>query len=69
MLHFEFLVFLADFLSDWYCLVQFAIGQQLGLVLAQGIIILVPISLDCYRGKIQNFRRHSKGLSGEQSAR
>ena len=55
--HLEFALFVADYVSDWNCLVQFARSWQIGLAIAQGIIIVMPIALDCYRGKIQKLGR------------
>ena len=53
MMYFDFCVFLADYLSDWNCLVQFLLSQQYGLAIAQGLIIACPFMLDLYMGRVQ----------------
>ncbi|CAE7326253.1 unnamed protein product [Symbiodinium sp. CCMP2592] len=52
-LHMEFLLFMADYITDWNNLAQLVLGEEYWLAAAQACIIVVPVLLDCYRGKIQ----------------
>mmetsp|Transcript_11403 Transcript_11403/g.27358 ORF Transcript_11403/g.27358 Transcript_11403/m.27358 type:complete len:618 (+) Transcript_11403:61-1914(+) len=65
MLHFNFSVYILDCATDINCFVQFLRSWQLGLALAQGIIIAVPLILDCYRGKIGPVEAYA-GLIGSR---
>ncbi|CAE7897816.1 unnamed protein product [Symbiodinium microadriaticum] len=53
MLYMNFVLFCADLVSDWVVLVEFALAGEVGLAGAQTAIIVGPLLLDCYRGKIQ----------------
>ena len=53
MLYMEFGFFLLDYFSDYNCLVRMILEQQYGMAVAQAVIIVMPVALDCYRGKIQ----------------
>ena len=52
-LHLDFLLYLLDYASDWDTLLSLLFGQEFGLAVIQGGIILVPYFMDCYRGKVQ----------------
>ena len=49
----DFVVFLLDYLSDYNCLRTFVVEGAYGAAAVQGVIIVAPVALDCYRGKIQ----------------
>ena len=49
----EFGLFLADYVSDYYTLVELLLAQQWQFGVAQALIIAVPMALDCLKGKVQ----------------
>ena len=49
----EFGLFLADYMSDYYTLVELLLAQQWQFGVAQALIIAVPMALDCLKGKVQ----------------
>ena len=53
MLYMEFGFFLLDYFSDYNCLVRMILEQQYGIAVAQAVMIVIPVALDCYRGKVQ----------------
>ena len=53
MLYMEFGFFLLDYFSDYNCLFQMILEQQYGIAVAQAVMIVIPVALDCYRGKVQ----------------
>ena len=52
-LYMDFTVFLLDYLTDWASMVLNFLNRQLVPAFVQGAIILIPVLLDCYKGKIQ----------------
>ena len=52
-LHMQFAFFLVDYASDCNCLAQMLLEQRYSVAIAQALMIVLPVALDCYRGKIQ----------------
>ena len=49
----EMVLFMLDYLSDYNCLLQFFLQGAYAAAAVQVAIIVAPLALDCYRGKIQ----------------
>ena len=45
--------FLLDYFSDVNCLLQLTFEGQYDLVIAQAVIIVMPMALDCWHGRVQ----------------
>ncbi|CAE7884822.1 unnamed protein product, partial [Symbiodinium necroappetens] len=52
-LYMGFAFFLLDYASDFNCLARMVLEQKYSVAIAQAVMIVLPIVLDCYRGKIQ----------------
>ena len=49
----DFGLFLMDYVTDWVSMILNFVNLEFGPAIVQGVIILLPVALDCYKGKIQ----------------
>ena len=49
----DFGLFLMDYVTDWVSMILNFVNQDFVPAIVQGVIILIPYWLDCYKGKIQ----------------
>ena len=67
-LYMDFALFLLDYVTDWASMVLNFKNREFVTRVVQGVIIFIPVMLDCHRGKIQVveavggfIRSHKKG--------